>query len=171
MIPRKATAAIFLAFSVVVAFKHYIIGEPQYTLLTIPFFAALISNNKISKYSELIGLLITSCYIMAFQVFHVGMVIMIISTVFFFTFGHTLRIARVYILVSIVIVFMCSYFQFIKAENMLFRAVFDSALYAVLSFTVYIALQDYISSNVIDAVNVAKEAIKIAKKEIRDGRQ
>jgi hypothetical protein len=171
MIPRKTTAVIFLAFSVVVAFKNYLIGEYQYALFTIPFIAAVLSDLRISRVCEVVGLVATSCYIMACQVFHVGMIGMVISTVFFFTLGYNLRIARIYIFCSISVVFACSYFQFIKADNMLLRAALDTALYSVSAFCVYIALQEYISANVKEAVSVAKEAIEIAKKEIKDGQR
>jgi hypothetical protein len=165
MIPRKTTAVIFLAFSVVVAFKNYLVGEYQYTLFTIPFIAAVLSDLRISRVCEVAGLVATSCYIMAAQVFHVGMIGMIMSAVFFFTLGYNLRVARIYIFSSMVIVGVCSYFQFIKAESMILRAIFDSAIYAVCSFCIYIALQDYISSNVNKAFDIAKRAIDIAERE------
>lgn len=171
MIPRKATAAIFLVFSVVVAFKNYLNGEYQYTLFVVPFIAAILSAGRISRVCEIVGIFVTSIYVMAFQIFHVGLFGMIISSVFFFTLGCRLRSARIYIYSTIPIVAICSYFQFIQSENMLLRASFDAAIYAVCSFCVYIALQEYISSNVIEAVSVAKEAIEIAKKEIKDGRR
>lgn len=171
MIPRKATSAVFLAFSVVVAFKHYLNAEYQYILLTLPFFASVISCCKVSRLFEIAGLLIASIYIMAFQVFHVGMILSIISSIFFFTLGVKLRTARIYIYSSTIIVGVCSYFQFMRFENMLLRSAFDAGIYSVLSFCVYIALQEYISANVKEAVDVAKEAIEIAKKEIKDGRR
>lgn len=165
MIPRKATAWVFLAFSVLVAFKNYINGEYQYILITLPFIAAVLSESRISRICEVVGLVATSCYIMAFQVFHVGMIGMVISSVFFFTLGYNLRIARIYIFASIAVVSICSYYQYIRVENMLLRASYDAGLYAVCSFCVYIALQDYISSNVVKAMEIASRAIDIAERE------
>lgn len=165
MIPRKATAAIFLAFSVVVAFKNYLNGEYQYTLFAIPFFAALLSAGRISRVCEIVGIFVTSIYVMAFQIFHVGLFGMIISSIFFFTLGCKLRSARIYIYSTIPVVAICSYFQFIQSENMLLRASFDAAIYAVCSFCVYIALQDYISSNVVKAMEIASRALDIAERD------
>lgn len=171
MIPRKATAWVFLAFSVLVAFKNYLNSEYQYSLFVIPFIAAILSSGRISRVCEIVGIMSTSVYTMAFQRFHVGLFGMIISSIFFFTLGFKLRTARIYIYSTTFIVAICSYFQYIQSENMLLRAAFDAGIYSVCSFCVYIALQDYISSNVKEAVIVAKEAIEIAKKEIKDGRR
>lgn len=165
MIPRKATAWIFLAFSVLVVFKNYLNGEYQYILLVIPFIAAVLSREKISQISEIVGLLASSVYIMSSQVFHVGLFLMIISSIFFFTLGIKLRTARVYIGITVLIVAVCSYFQFIQSENMILRALFDSLIYAVCSFCVYIALQDYIASNVKKAIDIAERAIEVAERE------
>lgn len=164
MIPRKATAAIFLAFSIAVAFKNYLAGEYQYTLFTVPFIAAILSTGRVSRVCEISGILATSTYVMAFQIFHVGLFGMIISSIFFFTLGCKLRTARVYIYSTTPIVTVCSYFQFIQSENMLLRASFDAGIYAVCSFCVYIALQEYISSNVIKAMKIASRAINIAER-------
>ena len=165
MIPRKATAIIFLAFGVVVAFKNYLSGEYQYTLFTMPFIAAILSTGRVSRVCEIVGILATSIYVMAFQIFHVGLFGMIISSIFFFTLECKLRTARIYIYSTTPIVAICSYFQFIQSENMLLRASFDAGIYAVCSFCVYIALQDYISSNVIKAMKIASRALDIAERE------
>lgn len=165
MIPRKATAAIFLAFSIVVAFKNYLNGEYQYTLFAIPFIAAVLADKYTSRVCEIVGIMGISIYIMAFQIFHVGLFGMVISSIFFFTLGCKLRSARIYIYSTIPVVAICSYFQFIQSENMLLRASFDAAIYSVCSFCVYIALQDYISSNVVKAMEIASRALDIAERD------
>jgi len=170
MIPRKATAIIFLCFSIVVAFSNYLKGEYQYILFTVPFIASVISTGKISRYTEIIGVIATSVYIMAFQIFHVGLFGMLLSSILFSTLGVKLLTVRIYIYSTIPIVAVCSYFQFIQSENMVIRALLDASLYSVCSFCVYIALQDYIANNVGMVLNIAREAISIAKKGLNDGR-
>lgn len=165
MIPRKATAWVFFAFSVLVAFKNYLNGEYQYIFFTIPFIAAVLSDKYTSRVCEIVGIIGISIYVMAFQIFHVGLFGMIISSIFFFTLGCKLRTARIYIYSTTIAVAICSYFQFIQSENMILRALFDSLIYAVCSFCVYIALQDYIASNVKKAIDIAERAIEVAERE------
>jgi len=169
MIPRKATSVIFLCFSIVVAFSNYLKGNYQYCLFTVFFIASVLSSGKISLYSEIIGVVATAVYIMAFQIFHVGLFGMILSAILFSTLGVTLRTVRIYIYSTIPIVAICSYFQYMRFENMLIRSALDSGLYAVCSLCVYIALQDYIANNIDKALGIAQEAIAIAKKGLKDG--
>jgi hypothetical protein len=169
MIPRKATAVIFLCFSVVVAFSNYLRGEYQYILFTIPFIFSTISNGKMSRYAEILGVFATAVYIMGFQIFHVGLFGMLLSAILFSTLGLKLRTVRIYIYLTVPVVFVCSYIQFIQSENMVIRALLDSGIYSVCSFCVYIALQDYIASNVSKVIDIAEEAIKIAKKGLKNG--
>jgi hypothetical protein len=171
MIPRKATAVIFLCFSIVVAFANYLKGEYQYVVFTVPFIASVLSFGKISRYAEILGVFATAVYIMSFQIFHVGLFGMLLSSILFSTLGLKLRTVRIYIYSTIPIVWVCSYFQYIQSENMIIRASLDSGLYCVCSFIVYIVLQDYIASNIGKALGIAQEAIAIAKKGLKDGEQ
>jgi hypothetical protein len=169
MIPRKATAVMFLCFSIVVAFTNYLKGEYQYIVFTIPFIASVLSFGKISRYAEIIGVIATAIYIMACQIFHVGLFGMLLSSILFSTLGVKLRTVRIYMFATIPIVAICSYFQYIQSENMVMRALLDSGLYLICSTIIYIALQEYISYNVGKALGIAQEAIDIAKKGLKDG--
>ncbi|MFA5130486.1 MAG: hypothetical protein WC477_06280 [Patescibacteria group bacterium] len=162
MIPRKATAFLFLFFSIAVAFYNYLIGRYEHTFLTIPFIVACLSHDKISRISELIGVALSATYLIVFGELYIGIMGMIVATCMFFAMGYSLRKARVYVCITTLIVGISAYYQAYDEGRRIVISLLNSGIYFVCSACIYIAFQSHIDrfNKVIDeAHDLAKDVI------------
>jgi len=167
MIPRKATAFLFLFFSIVVAFYNFTNGKYEHTLLTIPFIAACISYNKISRLFELIGVAISAVYLIIFGELYIGIMGMLVAACMFFAMGYSLRKARIYVYATTLIVSISAYFNAYDITKRLAISILDGGIYFVCVACIYIAFQYHILhfiDKANEAISIAREAINISNK-------
>ena len=162
MIPRKATAVLFLFFSIVVAFYNYINAEYQYILLTLPFFIAIFLSDKSSRFAELFGVVVSAIYIIVSREIYIGIMGMLVAACMFFAMGFSLRKARIYVYITTAIVGLSAYYQAYDEGRRIIISVLNAGIYFVCSACIYIAFQSHIDrfNKVIDDVHdLAKDAI------------
>ena len=162
MIPRKATAVLFLFFSIVVAFYNYINAEYQYILLTLPFFIAIFLSDKSSRFAELFGVVVSAIYIIVSREIYIGIMGMLVAACMFFAMGFSLRKARIYVYITTAIVGLSAYYQAYDSTRKLAISILNSGIYFVCVACIYIALQYHI----LQFVEKANEAILIAREVI-----
>jgi hypothetical protein len=176
MIPRKIVTALFLAFSIVIAFYDFLQGKPQYIPFIFPFAIALALKGKAGMTVEALGVLAVAVYLMIAQALYIGIMGMIIAAVLFFTLGCRRGVIHAYIYATSFIVGIGAYvnpFGGVHAELAVFLT---ATIYYVCVFAVHIALDNYIEevrnakpldSKCIEALekarDTAREAVAIAK--------
>jgi hypothetical protein len=162
MIPRKATAFLFLFFSIAIAFYNYALGRYEHTLLTLPFIVACLSDDKISRFYELSGVAISAIYLIIFGELYIGIMGMLVAACMFFAMGFSLRKARIYVYITTAIVGLSAYYQAYNEGRRIIISVLNAGIYFVCSACIYIAFQSHIDrfNKVIDdAHDLAKDAI------------
>jgi len=159
MIPRKATAILFLFFSIVVVFYNYVNAEYQYILLTLPFFIAIFLSDKTSRMSELIGVVISAVYIIVSREIYIGIMGMLVAACMFFAMGYSLRKARIYVYATTFIVSISAYFNAYDITRRLAISILDGGIYFVCVACIYISFQYHL----LQFADKANEAIFIAR--------
>lgn len=162
MIPRKATAVLFLFFSIVVAFYNYLNTEYQYILFTLPFFMSILLSDKHGRFVELVGVIASAVYIMIAREIYIGIMGMLVAACMFFAMGYSLKKARIYVYATTIIVAVSAYYHAYDGSRRLAIAILDGGIYFVCVACIYIALQYHI----LHFINKANEAISIAHEAI-----
>ncbi|MGV0982612.1 MAG: hypothetical protein ACOYB0_09645 [Polynucleobacter sp.] len=182
MIPRRATAIVFLCFTIVVAFYNALLNQFQYIPFVIPFALAVLLKGKPAQMAESFGITCAAIYIVVFQLLHVGIMGMLVAAAMFYTLGVPRRTERIYLYSTTAILFFASLLRNNGYPIQPLRASLDAGIYAVCSFCIYVAIQNHIaeakqekplSDKCIDtleeAVKIANEAITIAKSGKQNG--
>jgi hypothetical protein len=137
MIPRKATAVLFLCFTIIVAFFNILIGKYQHTLFIIPFALACVLNGRKSKIFEIAGLMSVFFYLMIWSNEEIGIMGLIITSVFMFSLTQKLRTSRIYIYATAALIFSVSYIRFNGGADRAVHAMLDTMFFLVGSGSLY----------------------------------
>lgn len=176
MIPRKIVTALFLSFSIVIAFYNFLQDKPQYIPFVLPFAISIALKGKSGMTVEAFGVLAVAVYLMIAQALYIGIMGMIIAAALFFTLGYKRGVIHAYIYLSSVIVGICAYINPYGGVNEELAVFLTATIYYVCVFAIHIALDNYIEeirgskpldSKCIEALekarDTAREAVQIAK--------
>lgn len=176
MIPRKIVTALFLAFSIVIAFYNLLQGKPQYAPFIVPFAVAMILKNRTGQVCEALGVSAVAVYLMLAQALYIGIMGMVIAAVLVFTLGARRGIIHAYIYATSVIVGLCAYINPYGGISEELAVFLTATIYFVSVFAVHIALDNYIAeikdskpleTKCLDALEkasrTARDAVALAK--------
>lgn len=150
--PDRATVIMFLCFSIIVAYLNVLVGNYQYVAFTIPFIFAAVTKGRLSKIAEIIGLYFIAIYIMAFETTDMGIMMFVVTAVFFFVSTEKLLASRIYMYITAALVATISYIRFDTGADRVVHAALDSGLFAVGSGALYCVIYR--------AIDQAKENVK-----------
>lgn len=140
MIPAKATAIIFLCFSIVVAFANLLIDNLQHLIFIVPFALACILKDTKSRLLEIIGLYMVSVYLLCFATVIYGIMALVITAVFLIVFIKRRLFSRLYIYINTLLVCVVSFVKYGPEGNAAAHALLDAMLFAVGAISIYCAL-------------------------------
>lgn len=137
MIPKKATAILFLCFTIVVAFFNILIGKYKFCVFVIPFGLSVFTKEKTSKIFEIFGLYIIFLYFIIFQDIQFGIMGLIITSAFVFTSPLKPKTARIYTYLTTAVIAVVSYIRFNIGADRIVHAMLDAMFFIVGSGSLY----------------------------------
>jgi branched-subunit amino acid transport protein len=163
---EKKVTIILLCFSIIVAFFNILIGEFQYILCIIPFFIAKIIKTKYSIPINLIGLIIIALYIIGFQNYYVGIIIMNLSSIMYYCIYYERNKMVEYVCGTSVLIFIVSYLFTNYTKSILSHAIVDT-----LGYITYSMITTLVIKSVIDeykkTISELDELARVAVTELR----
>jgi len=152
---RRATAVIFLGFSVAVACMNVAFGHYQYFVFVIPFLVACTTPDRAAKIAEFVGLAMIGLYVLLIQKEYAGMLVLYGAACLLFTAPHSTHKQSIgYMIVSTSVIAVCSYLCAGASESRLGHAFLDSMLYLVGVSTLFIMI-----NNALDGYKSKKKTI------------
>jgi hypothetical protein len=142
----NATAILELILISTVAFMNVLIGRYTYIPFVFPFLVATVLKGKQGKSVEIVALLFAGMYIIIFDNFYSGMVVLFAMTILFICYIHQDKRATYFILIISLIIGVASYVLPTKAKSIYVKSFLDAFYYGMISGAMLISIRHLIGS-------------------------